>query len=38
MNIITSGSLAAWNISIQWKWASYILMGCGGGLSGLIMA
>ena len=38
MNIITSASLAYWNIADGWKWACYVLMGFGGGLSGLIYA
>jgi ACS family pantothenate transporter-like MFS transporter len=38
MNIITAASLAYWDIPDKWRWACYILAGCGGGLSGLCMA
>lgn len=38
MNIITCASLAVWDISVGWKWACYILAGCGYGLSGLCFA
>lgn len=38
MNIITSVSLAIWNIPDGWKWTCYVLMGFGGGLSGLCFA
>lgn len=38
MNILTSVSLAIWDIPIVWHWTCYILSGCSGGLSGLIMA
>lgn len=38
MNIICYVSLAIWNIPVGWKWTCFILAGCGGGLSGLIMA
>jgi len=38
MNIITCASLAYWDIPVHWKWACYILAGCGSGLSGLIFA
>lgn len=37
--LINSGiSLAIWNIPVGWKWACYILLGFGGGLSGLCYA
>lgn len=38
MNIITCASLAIWDISEGWRWACYILAGCGYGLSGLCFA
>jgi ACS family pantothenate transporter-like MFS transporter len=38
MNIIVYVSLAVWNIPDGWKWACFILAGCGGGVSGLCMA
>lgn len=38
MNIIVSVSLAIWTIPVGWKWACFILSGCGGGLSGLCFA
>jgi len=38
MNIITCASLAYWDIPVGWKWACYILAGCGYGLSGLCFA
>ena len=38
MNIISSGSLAVWNIPEGWRWACYYLAGFGGGLSGLCFA
>ncbi|KAF2097984.1 putative MFS transporter Liz1/Seo1 [Rhizodiscina lignyota] len=38
MNIICYISLAIWDIPTGWKWACFILAGCGGGLSGLCMA
>ncbi|MCJ1401789.1 hypothetical protein MMC11_005006 [Xylographa trunciseda] len=38
MNIVCYMSLAIWNISEGWRWACYILAGCGYGLSGLCMA
>lgn len=36
--IIAHSSLAAWNIPQAWHWACYILIGCGGGISGLCFA
>ncbi|KAE9968868.1 hypothetical protein BLS_005635 [Venturia inaequalis] len=38
MNIIVYVSLAIWDISTGWKWACFILAGCGSGLSGLCFA
>ena len=38
VNIVAYSSLAAWDISTRWRWACYILMGFGGGLSGLCFA
>ncbi|KAF1986877.1 pantothenate transporter [Aulographum hederae CBS 113979] len=38
INIIIYVSLAVWEISEGWRWACFILAGCGGGLSGLCMA
>ncbi|KAF2156308.1 MFS general substrate transporter [Myriangium duriaei CBS 260.36] len=38
VNIMVYVSLAIWNIPVGWKWACFILMGFGGGLSGLCMA
>lgn len=38
MNIVSSASLAVWDIPVKWKWACYILAGFGGGLSGLCFA
>jgi ACS family pantothenate transporter-like MFS transporter len=37
MHIISSTSLAIWNIPMKWKWACYILSGAGG-VSGICMA
>jgi ACS family pantothenate transporter-like MFS transporter len=31
-------SLAVWDIPMGWKWTCYYIVGCGYGLSGLIMA
>ena len=38
INIICYVSLAIWNIPVGWKWTCYILMGAGGGLSGICYA
>lgn len=38
LNIICYVSLAIWDIPLGWKWACFVMMGCGGGLSGMIMA
>jgi len=38
MNIICYTSLAIWDIPTGWKWACFILSGCGGGISGLLFA
>ena len=38
MNIICYSSLSVWSIPSGWRWACYVLAGCGGGLSGLIFA
>ena len=38
VNIMCYVSLAIWDIPVKWKWACFILSGCGGGLSGLCMA
>ncbi|KAF7563921.1 hypothetical protein G7046_g184 [Stylonectria norvegica] len=38
LNIVVYSSLAAWNIPDGWKWACFILMGFGGGISGLTFA
>lgn len=38
VNIMCYVSLAAWNISTGWRWACYIIMGTGFGLSGLCFA
>ncbi|EOO00250.1 putative pantothenate transporter protein [Phaeoacremonium minimum UCRPA7] len=38
MNIMCEVSLAVWDIPVRWKWASFIMAGCGGGLSGLCFA
>ncbi|KAL5113394.1 hypothetical protein ACEQ8H_008738 [Pleosporales sp. CAS-2024a] len=38
INMLSSTSLAIWNIPMPWKWACYILSGFGGGLSGICMA
>jgi ACS family pantothenate transporter-like MFS transporter len=38
MNIVTCASLATWDIPEGWRWACYILAGCGSGLSGLCFA
>lgn len=38
VSIVCYASLAVWDIPVGWHWASYILAGCGGGLSGLCMA
>lgn len=38
MNILVYSSLAAWAIPDGWRWACYMLAGCGGGVSGLCMA
>jgi hypothetical protein len=36
--IIGYVSLAVWDIPVGWKWTCYYIVGCGYGLSGLIMA
>lgn len=36
--IVVHSSLAAWNIARWWHWACYILVGFGGGISGLCFA
>jgi ACS family pantothenate transporter-like MFS transporter len=38
MNVIVYTSLAVWDISSTWKFACYVLIGFGGGLSGLWFA
>ena len=38
MNIMCYVSLAIWDIPDNWKWACFILMGSGFGLSGLVFA
>lgn len=38
LNIVVYSSLAAWNIPDGWKWACFVLMGFGGGISGLTFA
>ncbi|KAF2809365.1 putative MFS transporter Liz1/Seo1 [Mytilinidion resinicola] len=38
VNIMCYVSLAIWDIPLNWKWACFILFGCGGGLSGLCMS
>jgi len=38
MNIICYASLAVWDIPTGWRWACYIMMGAGFGLSGLCFA
>ena len=38
MNIVTSVSLAIWDIPVGWHWACYMLAGFGGGLSGICYA
>lgn len=38
LSIVVYSSLAAWNISDGWKWACFILVGFGGGISGLTFA
>jgi sugar phosphate permease len=38
INIIGYVSLAVWDIPVGWKWTCYYIVGCGYGLSGLIMA
>lgn len=38
MNIICYVSLAVWDIPVGWKWACFILMGSGFGLSGMCYA
>ncbi|KAK4569375.1 hypothetical protein LTR86_003138 [Recurvomyces mirabilis] len=38
VNIICTVSLAVWDIPVGWKWACFIMMGAGFGLSGMIMA
>ncbi|KAF2735739.1 MFS general substrate transporter [Polyplosphaeria fusca] len=38
MNIVVYVSLSIWDIPEGWRWACFILSGCGGGLSGLCMA
>jgi hypothetical protein len=38
INIIGYVSLAVWDIPMGWKWTCYYIVGCGYGLSGLIMA
>lgn len=36
--IIANTSLAVWHIPEAWHWACYIILGCGGGISGLCFA
>ena len=38
ISIISSASLAVWDIPEGWRWACYIIAGFGGGISGLCMA
>ncbi|KAF4778835.1 major facilitator superfamily transporter [Colletotrichum scovillei] len=38
LNIVIYSSLAAWNISDAWKWGCFLLVGFGGGISGLTFA
>lgn len=38
LSIVVYSSLAAWNIPDGWKWACFILVGFGGGISGLTFA
>ncbi|OLN97459.1 Pantothenate transporter liz1-like protein 2 [Colletotrichum chlorophyti] len=38
LNVVIYASLAAWNIPDAWKWACFILVGTGGGISGLTFA
>ncbi|KAL9111893.1 MAG: hypothetical protein Q9227_003743 [Pyrenula ochraceoflavens] len=38
VNIVCYVSLAIWNIPVGWKWACFVLMGAGFGLSGLCFA
>lgn len=38
VKILAYGSLTAWNIPVGLKWASFMLVGFGGGISGLIFA
>lgn len=38
LNIVLYSSLAAWNISDSWKWGCFLLVGFGGGISGLTFA
>ncbi|UQC76261.1 major facilitator superfamily transporter [Colletotrichum lupini] len=38
LNIVIYSSLAAWNISDSWKWGCFLLVGFGGGISGLTFA
>ena len=37
-NIVINASLAAWDITLGWKWTCYILGGLPNGLGGLLMA
>jgi ACS family pantothenate transporter-like MFS transporter len=37
-NLMVFISLTVWVIPVGWKWACYILQGCGGGISGLLFA
>ena len=38
INIISSVSLAIWDIPVGWKWTCFIIAGAGGGLSGILFA
>lgn len=38
VKILTYGSLTAWNIPVGLKWACFMMVGFGGGISGLIFA
>jgi MFS transporter, ACS family, pantothenate transporter len=38
MNIICYASLAIWDIPTRWKWACFIVMGSGSGISGMCFA
>lgn len=38
VNVMVYVSLAIWNIPDGWRWACYIMIGFGGGLSGLWFA